>query len=243
MSASQATAGTYSSASAVKAEAWHPKKGFPWGRVARHAVLIIFCLWVILPLLWVVMLSFKSLPDGTQRYIWPKNWVTPLRTHYDYVLNKPRAVGPVWTNFRNSVLVTGLTVVTSTVTAVCAGYALTHLKTPGKNIIITILVCSMFFPTQVTAIIGIYHIQDKLGFINKTWTLMFPYTALTVALSAFIMRGVFQSVPTEIVDSSRVDGASSFRTLTGIMLPIIRNGVVVVIIVNFVAAWESTCWR
>ena len=66
---------------------------------------------------------------------------------------------------------------------------------------------------------------------------MLPYTALTVALSAFIMRGVFQSVPTELVDSSRIDGASSFRTLIGIMLPIVRNGVVVVIIVNFVAAW------
>lgn len=66
---------------------------------------------------------------------------------------------------------------------------------------------------------------------------MLPYTALSTAISVFIMRGVFESVPKEIVDSSRVDGASSFRALLGIMLPLVRNGIVVVIIVNFVAAW------
>ena len=216
------------------ADAWQPRKGIRWGLIARHAVLIFFCAIVILPLLWVFMLSLKSLPDGAQRYIWPRNFIAPLWDHYDWVIDKrPQVV----TNFKNSVLVTTLTVVASTLTAVFAGYALVHLRTPFKRIIIGILVASMFFPPRVTALIGIYNIQDDLGFINKTWTLMFPYTALTVALSIFIMRGVFEQVPKEIVDSSRVDGASSFRTLVGIMFPLVRNGIVVVIIVNFVAAW------
>ena len=237
MSATQASTGNVRTAPQILVEPWQPRRGIKWSAVARHTVLIILCLWVILPLLWVIVLSMKSLPDGTQRYIWPQNWVDPIETHYRFVLSKPRAVGPVWTVFKNSVLVTSLTVVASTITAVLAGYALVHLKTPGSRVIMALLVASLFFPTQVTAIIGIYNIQDSLGLINKTWSLMLPYTALTVALSAFIMRGVFQSVPTELVDSSRIDGASSFRTLIGIMLPIVRNGVVVVIIVNFVAAW------
>ena len=94
----------------------------------------------------------------------------------------------------------------------------------------------VFFPTRVTAITGIYQIQDRLGFINKTWTLVFPYTALNIAIGVFIMRGVFETVSKEIVDAARVDGAGPFRTLVGILLPIIKNGVVVVIIVSFVAA-------
>jgi ABC-type glycerol-3-phosphate transport system permease component len=95
----------------------------------------------------------------------------------------------------------------------------------------------MFFPTQVTAIIGIFNIQKRLGLINETWSLMLPYTALSVAISIFIMRGVFQTVPKDLTDSAKIDGANSIRTLLGIVLPLVRNGIVVVIIVNFVAAW------
>jgi len=105
------------------------------------------------------------------------------------------------------------------------------------RIIVAFLVASLCFPTRVTALIGIYNIQNALGLINQTWGLMLPYTALSVAISIFIMRGVFQTVPKDLVDSSRIDGASSFRTLVEIMLPLVRNGIVVVIIVNFVAAW------
>jgi ABC-type glycerol-3-phosphate transport system permease component len=95
----------------------------------------------------------------------------------------------------------------------------------------------MFFPTRVTALVGIFQVQEKLGLINNTWGLILPYTALSVAISTFIMRGVFETVPTEILHSAHVDGASSMRTLLEIVLPLVRNGIVVVIIVNFVAAW------
>lgn len=215
-------------------EVWHPKRGLPWGAIVRHAVLIFFCALVLLPLFWVVMMSFKSIPDGYQRYIWPKAWAEPWNQHYDWVITKR---SDVVDNFRNSVMVTVMTVILSTITAVLAGYALVHLRTPGRRFIIAALVASMFFPVRVTALIGIYNVQDALGLINETWSLTLPYTALSVAISVFIMRGVFETVPKEIVDSSRIDGASSFRTLTGIMFPLVKNGIVVVIIVNFVAAW------
>lgn len=212
----------------------HPKRGLPWGQIAQHAVLIAFSLSVLLPIAWVVLLSLKSLPDGAQRYLLPHNWADPLWKHYQWMWEKRPDVR---TNFLNSVLVTTLTVFASTITAVLAGYALVHLTTPFRRVIVTALVASMFFPTRVTALIGIYNIQDQLNLINKTWSLFLPYTALTAAISVFIMRGVFEQVPKEIVDSSRVDGASSFRTLVQILLPLVRNGIVVVIIVNFVAAW------
>jgi ABC-type glycerol-3-phosphate transport system permease component len=218
----------------VDEEVWHPRRGIRWWVVARHAVLIAFCLSIILPILWVILLSIKSLPDGAHRWIWPKHWAVPIYQHYNWILTQRR---DIISNVRNSVLVTTLTVIASTITAVLAGYALVHLRTPLRKFIMMGLVASLFFPTRVTALLGIYNVQDRLGLINKTWSLMLPYTALTVALSAFIMRGVFEQVPKEIVDSSRVDGASALRTLLGIMLPLVRNGIVVVIIVNFVAAW------
>ncbi len=189
---------------------------------------------MLLPLAWVILLSVKSLPDGTQRYIWPHQFVDPIYAHYAFVIEKSKDAVVA---FKNSVLVTGLTVIASTITAVLAGYALVHLKTPLRGVVIGLLVASLFFPTRVTALLGIYNIQNRLGLINETWSLMLPYTALSVAISVFIMRGVFETVPKELVDSARLDGANSLRVLGGIMLPLVRNGIVVVIIVNFVAAW------
>jgi len=215
-------------------EVWHPKRGIRWGVIARHAVLISFCALVLLPLAWIVLMSVKSIPDGVHRYLWPHNFMKPLLGHYQWVWEKRPDVKQT---FWNSVIVTLGTVFCSTVTAVLAGYALVHLRTPAKGLILAFLVASTFFPTRVTALVGIYGVQSRLGLINVTWGLIMPYTALSVAISIFIMRGVFEQIPKDIVDSSRIDGASSLRTLVGIMLPLVINGVVVVVIVNFVAAW------
>ena len=215
-------------------DSWQPKKGVRWGLIARHSVLMFFCLVVILPLTWVIIRSFVSLPDGTQNEIFPQNWANPLFEHYKWVLEKRPEVQ---INFWNSVLVAVLTVIASTITAVLGGYALVHLNTPLKGVVTAFLVASLFFPTRVTAITGIYEIQNRLGFINKTWTLVFPYTALIVAICIFIMRGVFQGVNPEVLQAAHLDGAGTLRTLVGIVFPIIKNGVVVVVIVSFVAAW------
>jgi ABC-type glycerol-3-phosphate transport system permease component len=238
--------------------AWQPRRRIKWGTVGRHAVLMFFSLSVLLPLAWVMLRSIISLPDGTHRDILPNNWADPLTEHYEWVLKRRPEIR---TNFRNSVYVALLTVVTTTITSVLAGYAIVHLRTPFRRVITAVLVGSLFFPTRVTAITGIFEIQRDLGerilkvvdavgdatglfsvasdngFINRTWALVFPYTALNVAICIFIMRGVFESVSKEILDAARVDGAGSFRVLLGIMLPIIKNGIVVVVIVSFVAAW------
>jgi ABC-type glycerol-3-phosphate transport system permease component len=234
MTASEVTVPHTHAVGQTATDVWHPKRRIKWGTIGRHAVLIVLCLWVLLPLAWVLLLSVKSLPDGTQRYLWPQHFADPIYAHYQFVIEKAQAAV---VSFKNSVLVTSLTVVASTITAVLAGYALVHLKTPFRGVVTALLVASLFFPTRVTALLGIYNIQANLGLINVTWSLMLPYTALTVAISVFIMRGVFETVPKELVDSARIDGASSLRILGGIMLPLVRNGIVVVIIVNFVAAW------
>src|SRR5215213_3393834 len=234
MTAAELTAGRTVTVGQRTADVWHPRRRISWGTIARHVFLIILCLWVLLPLAWVILLSVKSLPDGTQRYIWPHQFVDPIYAHYAFVIDKSK---DAVVSFKNSVLVTGLTVIASTISAVLAGYALVHLKTPFRGVVIGLLVASLFFPTRVTALLGIYNVQNRLGLINKTWSLMLPYTALSVAISIFIMRGVFLTVPKELVDSARIDGAGSLRTLLGIVLPLVRNGIVVVIIVNFVSAW------
>ena len=221
-------------ASGATVEYYHPRRRIKWGPIVRHAILLLFVAVVLAPLLWVLLLSIKSFPDAVQRYIWPKHFVSPIWDHYTFSWAH---VPTLQTNFLNSVMVTLGTIVCATVASVLGGYALVHLQTPAKRVVLALLVASMFFPTRVTALVGIFQVQDKLHLVNVTWGLILPYTALSVAISTFIMRGVFETVPTEIIHSAHVDGASSMRTLLQIVLPLVRNGIVVVVIVNFVAAW------
>jgi ABC-type glycerol-3-phosphate transport system permease component len=213
------------------AATYQPAHRIPTWTVIRHLVLIGFCAVVIFPILWVLLLSIKSLPDAYQNYIWPNAFDF---THYEYAWAR---IPTLQQNYLNSLLVTSMTVLITTVCATLAGYALVFLSTPGKGIVTALFVASLFFPTRVTAFIGIFQMQRELGLINESWGLIFPYTALSIAISVFVMRGVFQGVPRDLVDSSKIDGAGPLRLLLGIMLPIVRNGIVVVVIINFVAAW------
>lgn len=203
----------------------------PWGTWLRHIVVSLCVISILFPILWVVLLSIKSMPDAYNNYIWPKNFDF---SHYSYALRKNDTLPQ---NLLNSIIVTMGTVVVTTVCAVFAGYALVHLRMPGRRIVLALFVASMFFPTRVTALIAIWQIQNSLGLLNVTWGLILPYVTLGLALSVFLMRGIFEAIPRELADSARLDGAGSFTMFWGVMLPLVRNGVVVVIIVNFVAAW------
>lgn len=196
-----------------------------------HAVIIFFCLIVLLPLAWVLLLSVKSIPDSVTGKLWPERFDF---THYAYIFEH---IPTVVQNFTNSIIVTTSTVIVTSLCAILAGYALVHLKVYGRAVVLAVLVGSLFFPTRVVSIIGIWEIQNKLGLINTLPGLMLPYVTLSLALSILIMRGIFETISPEIIEAAKMDGASSLRTLVQILLPLIVNGIVVLLIVNFVAAW------
>ncbi len=222
---SLATAGASQHASPAR------RKRIPWRTVLLHGAIIFFCLIVLVPILWVILLSVKSLRDAYTGTLWPEQFDF---THYAYVFEK---MPSVVRNFTNSIIVTLSTEVITTVIAILAGYALAHLRLPGAAIVGAILIGTLFFPTRLVAIIGVFQLSRNLGLINTLPGLILPYVTLNLALSIMIMRGIFQQISPELVDAARVDGANSWRTLVQIMLPLAANGIVVLGIVNFVTAW------
>jgi ABC-type glycerol-3-phosphate transport system permease component len=215
----------------VRRPAPRRRRRVPLGSVARHGILITTCAVILFPLFWVLLLSIKSLPDAYTNRIWPHDFEFGA---YSRVLT---AIETLPQNLQNSIIVTVATMLITTTVAVLAGYALVHLSTPAKALVLAILVASLFVPSRVTGLISIWEIQDRLGLINSTWGLILPYQTLALAVSVFIMRGVFETIPKELTESARVDGASSFMILRRIMLPLVRNGVIVVLITTFIAAW------
>ena len=140
-------------------------------------------------------------------------------------------------NLFNSIYVTAATVLITTFCAVLAGYALVHIKPIGAGLVVTALLVSLYFPVRVVSIISIYETQHWLGLINHTSGLILPYVTLQLAISILIMRSMFQLVPHEMFESAKIDGAGHWRALWEVGLPMVRNGLVVIFIVNFVAAW------
>ena len=168
----------------------------------------------------------KSIPDANQNDIWPRPFDFG---HYGFSLQK---LGTLPATFANSVLVTVSTVIITTVCAIMASYAMVFLQAPGIRLVFALLVASMFFPTRLTAIIAIFEIQKELGLCNVPAGLIIPYVTLSLALSVFVMRGMFHTVSHEIYDAARIDGAGLVRMLLIILLLMVKNGVVVVVILT-----------
>jgi len=196
-----------------------------------HLVINVFNLIILLPLIWVLLMSVKSLPDAMRGNLWPSRFDF---THYTFVFHR---IATLPINLFNSAYVTLATVLITTFCAVLAGYALVHVRPRGSSFIVAMLLVSLYFPVRVVSIISIYETQHALGLINKTAGLILPYVTLQLVISVLIMRSMFQLVPGEIIESAKMDGAGTWRTLWEVGVPMVRNGLVVVFIVNFVAAW------
>jgi ABC-type glycerol-3-phosphate transport system permease component len=199
--------------------------------IIRHGIINLFMVIIIAPLVWVGMMSIKSRPDAMKGAFWPKNFDF---THYGYVFEK---IDTLPINLFNSIYVTAATVLLTTVCAVLGGYALVHLRPKGGRLVIAVLLVSLYLPIRVVSIISIYEIQNALDLINVTSGLILPYVTLNLAISILIMRSMFQLVPHQMIEAARMDGAGHWRILWSIGVPMVRNGLVVIFIVNFVTAW------
>ena len=200
-------------------------------RVLLHAIIILFIIAVLCPLVYTFKVSFQDIPSAYQGYLVPTEWTLE---HYPYVVTElPTAMQ----NLMNSIWVTIGTVILVSIISVLAGYALVHLPTPGKALVLAFLVGTLFFPTRLLSLIGIYQVQKALGLHNETYGLIFPYVSVGLALSVLIMRSVFEQISPEITEAAKVDGANSWYTLWHIMFPLVKNGLVVIIMVNFVVVW------
>ena len=201
------------------------------GVIIRHGVINLFIVIILLPLVWVGLMSVKTLPASMRQTIWPDSFDFG---HYAYVFEK---IDTLPHNMWNSIYVTAATVVLTSVFAVLAGYALVHLRPKGAMVVVTTLLLSLYFPTRVVSIISIYEIQNFMDLINSTSGLILPYITLNLAISVLIMRSVFQLVPHELFEAAKIDGAGPWKSLWMVGIPLVRNGLVVIFIINFVTAW------
>ena len=116
-----------------------------------------------------------------------------------------------------------------------AGFGFAKYPFPGKNLCLFLLIVVMVLPLQVTLVPN-FRVLEKLGLLNTQWALVLP--AMFAPLGAFLMTQSFRSVPDDVLEAARLDGATLPQALARVLLPINKNGLACVVILSFLEAWN-----
>jgi multiple sugar transport system permease protein/sn-glycerol 3-phosphate transport system permease protein len=205
------------------------------GKVALHLLLVLLCLLTIFPLLWMVSTAFKA----------PEEIFTPqmnLLPTSPTVQNFPEAFErqPVGRWLLNSIVIAIAITVGKLLVSIPAAYAFARCRFYGRNVLFALVVGTMIVPDVIT-IVPNYVLVSDLDWMNTPQGVIVPMVAFT-GFYVFLLRQAMLSLPQEILDAARVDGANAWTILWRIVLPLVRPAVAVVAILSFLSAWNLYLW-
>ncbi|MDM7886500.1 carbohydrate ABC transporter permease [Curtobacterium sp. RHCKG23] len=135
--------------------------------------------------------------------------------------------------------VVAITVVVVTAAVAClAGYALAHMRVPGGRILLGLLLVGLVLPYEVT-VLPLYQMLAGWGLVDTYWALILPQVGLSVPLGVFWMRSFFASVPVELLEAARIDGAGRFRILRDVLMPVAMPAVATLATILFLFTWNE----
>ena len=142
------------------------------------------------------------------------------------------------TYLRNSVLVAALTIIFCLLLAIPAGYGLARFKVPFKEGWFLLLLAGMMVPYQAL-LTPLYLMFSKFGLANTHLGLAIVHTLLNLPFAVYLMRHAFEAVPKELEEAAVVDGCNSFQVLWRVLLPVVKAGVVTVVLFAFITSWNE----
>ncbi len=199
-------------------------------RMLGYAVLLFFAFLYLMPFLLAISASFKTRAEVAANPLGlvPADVTTAA---WEVVGN---SAFPLW--LRNSVIVTVSVVVGRIFLASLAGYALARLDFPGRKVIFAFIVATLAVPGIVLAVPR-FLVLRQLGMLNSFSGLIVPL--MVDAFGIFLMKQFFESVPREIEEAAKVDGASVFTTWWRIILPMAVPGLIALTILSFQGSWNE----
>jgi raffinose/stachyose/melibiose transport system permease protein len=199
---------------------------------ARHFVLCGASLVVLVPIAYVVIASFKTIPDFfANPYGLPTEWAWQ---NYVEAWREAR----IAITLTNSIVVTAAAVLVSTFLAALIAYGLSRRDRPLAMVLYTFFVSGMLVPVQMT-ILPLFVLLRELGLLGTLLALILPYTAMGLPLGVLILTPLIATLPRDFSDAGRVDGASEWQIFSRIILPVLRPGLASVVILNGVWMWNE----
>lgn len=202
-------------------------------KVIIYTCLILFVCLTALPLLWIINLSFKS----STEIIAGNVFALPQNASFQNYITAWKD-GNAGRYFLNSVIVSVVSSATSLIFGVPLAYAISRLHWKIKNGVFTLIIIGIMLPIHAT-LIPVFVIFSKLGLINTYSALIIAYTASAIPMTVYIVRNFLMSVPTEMEEAAFIDGCGIVRAFIRIMIPAIKQSLVVVTILNFLSFWNE----
>lgn len=193
-------------------------------------IMIILAVLFIFPVYWIVTGSFKdaaainaAIPEW-----FPKN---PTTDNYVRLFDKPAMQ---W--LFNSIFIALMSMALTCITAAMAGYALAKKRFVGRGMLFTFLVCAMALPKQVV-LVPLLKEMSFLGLHDSVWAVILPTVGWPFGV--FLMKQFSETIPTEMLEAVRIDGAGEIQTFLTIVLPIVKPGIGALAIFTFITTWND----
>ena len=199
----------------------------------RIIVLGLFLVGGIAPLVMAFLISLKTIPQFARQ---PFALTFPL--HWE---NYGFAFEIVLEFIRNSIIVSGVTVVGVLLLASLSAYAFGILEFPARQALFYLVLSLMMVPSAMTLIPSFVLVKD-LGLMNTYWAMILPWIASGQVFAMFILRTFFESLPKELFDAARIDGASEWQGYWRIALPLSKSMLGVAAILNILGTWNNLIW-
>lgn len=203
-------------------------------KILAYVLLIAFALIQFLPFVWALSASFKSPQEIQNGLSFPPHWIpdNPTLQNYSDIFN----IVPFGLWYFNSLVVAIVTTLLTLFFSATSGYAFARIPFPGRDIVFWAIIGTMAIP-GVIMIIPLYILLKTLGLTDSLQGLIIPF--MVTAFGIFLMRQFFMSIPLELEEAAKVDGAGRIRTFVQIVLPLARPALSALTIFTFMGRWNE----
>jgi multiple sugar transport system permease protein len=210
-----------------------------WRALLTTLMVVLAIAW-LLPAVWVLVTSLK-LTENIVRV--PPEWIPWPATieHYGEVLFSSSRTARIGRAFFNSIVVSLGSVAVVVLTSAMAAYPLARMRFRGRNLLFGLIVGSLMIPNAVI-LVPQYVLVQRLGWLSTYQGLIVPEAAMTFAFGVFLLRQFFLTIPSELEDAARIDGADPWQIFTRIVLPLSQPVLGALAIFAFRSAWNDFLW-
>ena len=204
-------------------------------KIIIYLILALGAIIMIFPFYWMVSGAFKS---NAEYFSFPPVWFPSNWFNFENFVNAFKKA-PLMKYFFNSTLVMVICVTINGFITILAAFGFSRLKFPGKEVLFGALVAFMMVPFEMLVITN-YQTVTRLHLIDTLPVLIIPFTSSI--FYTYILKGFFDTVPDSLYYSARIDGASNWKYLWRVMVPIARPSLVTIMLLNAIASWNSFMW-
>ena len=191
---------------------------------------------IFVPVLYMVTMAFTL---ELNQFVVPIRWIPQPPTLHNFRRIFADPLLPLARWFLNSLLVAGVGTTVILIVSSLSGYAFARLEFPGKNMLFSLLLFSLMIPAAITLIPAFLLLRD-LKLLDSYHAIWWPAAASVTGI--FLLRQHFYSIPVELEDAARVDGAGRFRIFWQVSLPLVTNSLAALAIFSFLGLWNDLFW-